>query len=98
MTKPKSSMPGRSLGDFQNTYDKNIVVPAKINAALTRIGDEYRTALEFQKEADVSISELAMFREQYEEHIVVVKSKDSKPRDIWFGTTEAAHAARLSVR
>ncbi len=96
--KSTSSIPGRTLADFKNTYDANIVVPAKIEAALARIGSEYRTALEFQKEADVSMTELARFRDQYEEYIAVVKTKDSKPRDMWFGTIEAAADGRASVR
>jgi hypothetical protein len=93
-----SSIPGRSLTAFKNTYDKSIVVPAKIEAALARISTEYRTSLEFQKEADVSMTELAAFRDQYEDYIVVVKTKDSKPKDIWFGSTELAAEARESVR
>lgn len=99
MTAKKStSIPGRTPADFKKTYDASVVVPAKIEAALTRIGDEWRTALEFQKEADVSLMELSKFRDQYEDHIVVVKTKDSKPKDIWFGTIQAAEDARASVR
>lgn len=99
MTKhaPAIEIPGRTLADFVNENDRNIVVPRKIEAALARIGTQWRKAVEFQKESGVSLIELNAFRDQYLDYIVVVR-KDGKPSDIWFGDKDAAAEARKSVR
>lgn len=93
--KPKSAKtPGRSMSDFQATHDKNIVIPTKIKAALAAIGEEYRYEFEFLKEAGISINDLARFRDQFDGHMVVVRTRDSKPKNVWFGTTANADKAR----
>lgn len=91
-------VPGRTLNDFRAQFDRNVAVPAKIDAALKAIGDEYRYALEFAREAGVSTNDLAAFRERYVDYIVVIKNKDSKPKDVWFGSKAMAAKAREMVR
>jgi hypothetical protein len=93
--KPKSpKTPGRSMTDFQGTHDKNVVIPAKIKAALAAIGEEWRYEQEFLKEAGISINDLGRFRDQFDGHMVVVRTRDSKAKSVWFGTTANADKAR----
>lgn len=93
--KPKSpKTPGRSLNDFQATHDKNVVVPTLIREALSRIVGEWRYEMEFIREANISIVDIGRYRDNFSEHMVVIKTKDNKPKNVWFGSTADADKAR----
>ena len=97
-TPPKALNP-KTLAQFQQTYDRNVIVPRKIDDALKRLGDGWETEMEFMKAAGVSNVELAAFRDNYADYIVVVASATGSPnrKRIWFGSKTAASVARKMV-
>ena len=95
---PKAITP-KSLAEFQQTYDKRVIVPRKIEDALKRLDQGWETEMEFMKGAGVSNVELAEFRDNYADYIVVVASATGSPnrKRIWFGSKKAAAEARKMV-
>jgi hypothetical protein len=97
----------RNLASFRAAHDKNVIIPNKIRAALAQMEAEEGSesyAYEandpegrptFLKRAGISVTELAMFREQFADYIVELgnNSRDRGKR-VWFATTKAAKAAR----
>ena len=81
---------GRSLSEFRQTYDKSAIVPAKVKAALKAIGSGWEYEVQFAKLAGVSLVDLATFRDQFSDHIVVVE----RTKRAWAGTVATANAMR----
>jgi hypothetical protein len=78
-----------SLSDLDNQYNPNVIVPAKIRAALAKLGDNAMTSVNFQKEAGVTTLQLSQFSEQFESFQVVVRD-NGKPKTLWCGTESFA--------
>jgi hypothetical protein len=81
----------RTLADFRNTYDKATIVPAKVKVALKILGAsgwEYES--QFHKLAGVSLMDLALFREEFAEHIVNLKDN----KRAWAGSAKTAKMMR----
>jgi hypothetical protein len=78
-----------SLSDLDNQYNPNVIVPAKIRAALAKLGDNAMTSINFQKEAGVTTLQLSQFSEQFESFQVVVRD-NGKPKTLWCGTESFA--------
>lgn len=74
-----------SLSDLDNQYNPNVIVPAKIKAALAKLGDNAMTSINFQKEAGVTTLQLSQFAEQFESFQVVVRD-NGKPKTLWCGS------------
>ena len=89
--KPKQAAASRSLEEFRKTYDKDLIVPAKIREAIKALGDGWVYEQEFTRLANVSYNDLSIYRELFADHIVVIK-KDS--RKVWAGTPELAEEMR----
>jgi hypothetical protein len=87
----------RTLSDFRAAHDRNVIIPNKIRSALAAMEKEgtenWETEAEFLKRAALSVTDLAMFRDQFEKHWIEIKVKGNSKR-IWFGTIKAAAAAR----
>lgn len=99
----------RNIADFRAIYDKNVVVPARITAALADMAkiDAEMWCNEgpgpdddpgMLKRASVSVTDLSMFREQFKDHVVDITTSKStgapNSRRVWFATAKAAKAAR----
>jgi hypothetical protein len=78
-----------SLSDLDNQYNPNVIVPAKIKAALAKLGDNAMTSINFQKEAGVTTLPLSQFSEQFESFQVVVRD-NGKPKTLWCGSESFA--------
>jgi hypothetical protein len=78
-----------SLSDLDNQYNPNVIVPAKIKAALAKLGDNAMTSINFQKEAGVTTLQLSQFSEQFESFQVVVRD-NGKPKTLWCGSESFA--------
>lgn len=86
---------GKSLEDFRSVHDKNYIVPKKIKDALTKLGESWEYEIDFAKLADISITDLIRFREQFETHIVSVKiNGGSSRKNVWAGTVAFASKLR----
>lgn len=82
---------GRSLAEFRAQHDKDFIIPARIKEGLKQLGDSWAYEMEFVKLAGVSLGDLGNYREQFAEHVVVVR-RDGKRA--WAGTTASAAKMR----
>jgi len=85
-----SSSSPRSLAEFRDTYDLETIVPKRVEAALKTLGNGWLYEVEFAKTANVTSSQLSMFRDRYASHIVAVKDS----RRIWVGKESNANQMR----
>lgn len=84
----------KSLADFKSAHDKSFIVPAKLKAALEKIGaDAWEYETELQKLSGVPSQDIARFREQFNEYIVLVK-QDGRERRVWAGSKALAAKMR----
>jgi hypothetical protein len=93
MPAPKKIASALSLEDLDRQYNPNIIIPTKIKAALAKLGDNAMTAVNFQKEANVTLLQLAQFSELFENFQVTVRD-NGKARVLWCGTEAFARKAR----
>lgn len=98
-TKRKGKV-GGTVDEFRNQYDPGYIVPKRIDAALKKLGNAWLVESEFKDLAEISQNQIAAFRDEYEDHVVVVKdAKTSRraPRNIWCGTVEFAEKLRETL-
>lgn len=87
---PAASKPGKSLTEFRQAYDKSLIVPQRIREGLKALGEGWEYESQFARLAGLSLPDLGNFRDQFSDHIVVLR-RDGKRA--WAGT--AALAARM---
>lgn len=80
---------GRSLSEFRATYDKSTIVPAKVKAGLSALGNRWEYEVVFAKMVGVSLMDLGAVREQFAEYVVSMRE-----RRAWAGTKATAEAMR----
>lgn len=85
---------GRTLDEFRKTYDKNIIVPAKVRAALSSLGPRWCYEMELVKLAGVGLADLGAFRSQFDGYFHTLRS-DSKR--VWSGRKETIAAIKEAV-
>ena len=86
---------GKSLADFRAAHDKDYIVPSKIKAALKQIGNGWEYEADFLRLASVSVADLALYRDQFGDHWVVV---DRSGKRVWAGTKALADEMRSMIR
>jgi len=89
----KASSGALSLEDLDKQYNPNVIIPARIRAGLEKLGDHAMTAMNFQREANVTTVQLAQFSELFEKHQVIVRD-GGKPKTLWCGTEAFARKVR----
>lgn len=82
-----------SLEDLDKQYNPNVIVPTRIKAALAKLGENAMTAMNFQREANVTTLQLSQFSEQFEKFQVVVR-EGGKSRTLWCGTEAFARKVK----
>jgi hypothetical protein len=82
--KPKPSA-ALSMEDLDKQYNINVIVPARIRAALEKLGDHAMTSVNFQREANVTPIQLAQFAEHFEKFQVIVR-ENGKSKILWCGS------------
>lgn len=101
MSKPEvASIPKQKVGkgrdDFRALHDKSFIVPAKIRAAIAKLGKSgWEYEQQFMKLAELSTTDLAAHRDQFEDHIVTVGGRN--PKRCWCGSKELATELRTMV-
>jgi hypothetical protein len=84
----------KTLSEFRNTYDKSTIVPAKVKTAIHALGSKgWEYEVQFAKMAGVSIPDLAMFREQFADFVVVLKDN----KKAWAGSVSTAKEMRAMI-
>lgn len=81
---------GRTLHDFQKTYDKDMNTKGKIAQALEELGATWVYEYEFIRHAGVSYNQLASYRKEFDQHVVDVRDK----RRVWTGCPKLANTLR----
>lgn len=87
---------GRSLDEFRANHDKSFIVPAKIKAALEKLGNGWQSELEFAKLAGLSMTDLGNYRSQFEAFVVPITRDGS--RRVWAGTKAFANRMREMIQ
>jgi hypothetical protein len=93
MTAKAKKTTALSLEDLDKQFNPNVIIPARIRAGLAKLGDNAMTAMNFQREANVTTMQLIQFSEQFEKHQVVVRDS-GKPKTLWCGTEAFARKVR----
>ena len=88
--KPQSRIPVKSLKDFRNIYDQETIVPQRVETALKELGVGWLYEMEFGKLANVTSTQLSVFRDRYAANIVTVRDS----RRIWVGKASVAEDMR----
>lgn len=87
-----------TLADFKSQFDPATVIPNKIRTAIASLGKEGQEAWEYEqdflKRANLAPPHLAVYRTQFEKHIVEVRERNRNPRKIWFADVKVAARAR----
>lgn len=89
----------RTLADFRAAHDPDVMIPAKIRAALAALEkdgpEEWRYEAEFLSLAKVGQAQMSAYRDQFAAHIVETPSTHGRSaKRVWFATVKAARAAR----
>jgi hypothetical protein len=96
MTKPAAKTAGRDINAFRESHDKNYIVPKKIEEALKALGpDKWEYSADFIKLCDISVTDMAMFRESFSDFWLEVGSKTKKI--VWCGSKGLATKLRQMV-
>lgn len=85
---------GRSLADFRAQFDKDYIVPRKIEEALRALAGGWEYEVAFAKEAGISLADLGNYRDKYADHVVVLR-RDGKRA--WAGTRGMAAQMRAML-
>lgn len=94
-SKPKA----KTLAEFRNEYDPQVVIENRITAALSdllKIGREaYDIESDFQERAKLTQKQIAEWRPKFAAHIVEVprKNRDGAPKRFWFADAKVAAVA-----
>ncbi len=93
MAKPKARNKSHSKDDFRKAHDKTFIVPKKITEGIKSLGKEgWAYEREFLAICSLSTTDMARFRDEFEEFIV--KTPGKAPKRIWAGSTEFAEELR----
>lgn len=93
MSAKPAKQSGKNLADFRAAHDKSFIIPAKIEAGIAKLGpDGWDYEVQFMRLAELSTTDLAMFRDQFEDFIVTVGGKN--PKRCWCGSKELAKKLR----
>lgn len=88
----------KTLADWRATNVEEVIIPNKIRArfaAMLKIGpEEHDTNADFSKAIDVVPAKLALYREQFKQHIVHSKLGGRDGTLYWFADTKVAEKAR----
>ena len=71
---------GKTLAEFRSTFDKNVIVPARIRAGLSALGSNWEYEVAFAKFCGVSLADMSNFRELFTDNWLAVKREG---RRVW---------------
>jgi hypothetical protein len=92
----KASAKGRTEDEFSALYDKSVIVPRKIKAALAALGESWEPEVDFLRRCGLSTTDFSRFREPFMAHSVTTTG--TNPKRIWAGTVKFAAKLRERVK
>lgn len=89
----------KTLADFQAAHDPDVKIPTKMRAGIASLRAEGKEAweyeLDFCKRCDIGGGVIGKYREQFIEHIVLVRpGRSGTLKNVWFGDVAVAKKAR----
>ncbi len=89
----KNKNKAKSKDDFRSAHDKSFICPKKISEAIKELG---ATGWEYERDflvrAGLSTTDLARFRDEFEDYLVATGGKN--PKRVWAGSTQFAEELR----
>ncbi len=95
-----SKVEPRTLATFRQAHDRNVIVPNKIRGALEQIRkvgpEHYEYEVDLIRMAGISQSDMGLFRDQFEDHIVLTSTTpgNRNPKRVYFGDPKVAAKVR----
>ena len=87
-----SKATAKTLDDFRAAHDKNVIIPAKIKAALSEMlkegAENWSYEAEFIRRAGISQTDMGLFRDHFADHVVETAGKTNKR--VWFADKKVA--------
>ena len=87
------------IAEFQAAHDKNYIIPDKITKgiiALSKLGpDVWEYEVAFLKRCGISTTDFAMFRDQFQDFMVLTKGHN--PKRVWCASKVLAKKFREMV-
>lgn len=87
----------KSIADFRNLHDQNVIVPNKIRAALAAMlkegPEQWDYEGDFIKRAGISTTQLGQFREQFLDHVIEAGGARAARR-VWIADPKVAKKLR----
>lgn len=94
-------MTKKTISAFRSTYDRAVVIPDRIRAALAALAkaegpEAWEKESEFLKRSGVSSTDLGRFRDAFEPHVVRARPVGGSkgPHIIWFADPKVAAKVR----
>jgi hypothetical protein len=88
---------GKDLDAFRASHDRSFMVPKKITAGLTSLGDSWEYEAEFIKRCGLSTTDFAAYRDAFiPDHCV--DTPGSGKKRVWAGTKGFANKLRAQVK
>lgn len=89
----------KTIADFKAAHDPNVIIPGRIKSALATIEkdglENWVYEADFLKLSGLSTTQLAMFREQFDAHIVTAPASHGKSvKRVYFGNAKVAAKIR----
>jgi hypothetical protein len=89
----------RTVADFRENFDKDVIIPRKIQAALDAMlkegAENWEYDADFVKRAGVSQSDMGRYRAQFEKHVILTANVNKRgPRKVWFASAKVAAKLR----
>lgn len=69
---------GKTLEQFRVAHDRKLNLRTRVNAALKLLGESWEYEGDFAKKASLSMSDWGLIRDDYAEHIVLVKASHGR--------------------
>lgn len=97
MAKPPKATGGKDLETFRAAHDKSYILPRRIRAALTALGEGWEYEVEFLKRSGIAVSDIGAYRDQFKAYWVEVRSSNRNVKRVWCGTPKFAERLRASL-
>jgi hypothetical protein len=93
-----SKLKGKDLASFRQNFDKNVIMPAKIKAALAELGETWESEGEFVRRCGMSSTDFARYRDQFKDFYVDVRPPGKNATRAWAGTVAFTNKLRESLK
>lgn len=85
---------------FRKLYDKSLIIPDRIKAALVALGASdvgWESEASFVKRCGLSTTDFGRYRELFEDHFLEVRAMGKSPTRVWVGTKELMEDLRKTL-